>query len=84
MAKKSLVHNDLKPENMMVDKGGYQNGPYLIDFGLTTDKNETAQVTTICYEFINKKKSTINTQHLDVYSTAVSILELEYGPENVC
>ena len=42
MAKKNLVHNDLKPENMMVDEGGYQNGPYLIDFGLTTNKNEAA------------------------------------------
>lgn len=45
----------------MVDENGYSNGPYLIDFGLTTDKNESAQVTTICYEFINKKKNTLNT-----------------------
>lgn len=42
MSSNNLVHNDLKPENMMVDNGGYKNGPYLIDFGLTTEKREAA------------------------------------------
>ena len=32
---RNLVHNDIKPSNIMVGPYGYQDRPFLVDFGVS-------------------------------------------------
>ena len=68
-----LVHNDLKPANIMED---YQNNLKLIDFGLAGKFGNRAYKGTKCFDF-PKKSSSLNLYSYDIYSMAITVANLE-------
>lgn len=75
--KTGYVHNDIKPENVMVDAEGK---PHLIDFGYARLKNTAENYSgTRMYFSPMRQRADIVSPHFDVYSLMVTFMGIESG-----
>jgi serine/threonine protein kinase len=80
-----IVHRDVKPQNIMIDGRGK---PYLVDFGIAKDRQETHSLTTeeevlgsLAYmapEYVIKGKEALD-HRCDVYGLGVVLYEVLSG-----
>ena len=83
---KEILHNDIKPANMMKN---FKGETKIIDFGLSGKFSQLTNRSTDCYDFpktLNYRRQTtqINNPGFDLYSMAVSIGVMETSEESIC